>query len=356
MIKAVNLISPFSGIKLLKSCLEGFVEVLELHPQFLKNTAYIARFIKLFRCQFKASPILQFMRKIKLAIEKIHINNAQDVTTSILSGFPIHLGTGYDLELPSRQYYEFCLAKILAHAQIMLRLVDCSKRCTMYFIHYLQYGHFMEISTMSIALLGHIWQQARQSLLQLDKCFRELTKFRDLFPINTKNSQPEVVIELPANVIELIGATQWEKNIDVAEDEIPTIFASSKTAFKSVTKMETNTTSEETLAAPATKPSVHKLSVKEEENSDIGEVISRDTLKPTGHPEILGKRSLFTFLKTENELRAKNSSKSLTKGVPQFHWEKFRRSLEIQIKRPGDVNIKEFFDKSFTELLKTHGK
>lgn len=318
--------------------------MLELHPQFLKNTAYISRFIKLFRSQFRSFPILQFMRKIKLAIEKIHKNNAKDAVANVLSGFPVHLGTGYDLELPSSLYFEYCLAKVLAHAQIMLRLVICSKKCALYFVHFLQNGHFIEISTMIIGLLGHVWQQARQCLLRLDGFYNQLVTLGSIFPNKKEFASPE---DFPLNLISFIGV-DWKEEVDVLVDESTSSYASS-TAFKLISGEQVEQM-EIAPEEPRKRPG-NKMLIPKAQESDMGEVISRDTLKPTGMPEVLGKRTLINFLRAENELRSKKSNKSLTKGVSLFHWEKFRSMMEVKLKM-ANVNIKDVFDREWAQLCK----
>lgn len=330
----------------MKECLEDGIGLLELHPQFLKNTAYISRFVKLFRSQFRSFPILQFMRKIMLAIEKIHSNNAREAISSVLSGFPIHLGTGFDLELPSRQYFEYCLAKVLAHAQIMLRLVVCSKKCALYFVHFLQQGHFIEVSTMTIGLLGHVWQQARQSLLRMDPFYKQLMAFRSQFP--SKKSAEQIDDSFPTTLLDLIG-DDWKKEVDVlVDDETSTLFTTTEALHPIVN--ENDQPIEEYTQTPR-KVQCHKIITPKEEDHDIGEAISRGPPKPKGIPEVLGKRTLIHFLKTENEMRSKRSNKSLTKGISQFHWEKFRQLMEGKMRIPN-VNIKDVFDKEWVHFRK----
>lgn len=338
----------FPGIKSLRTCLDDGVDMLELQPLFLKNTAYISRFIKLFRSQFRSFPILQHMRKIKLAIEKIDSNNAREPVSSILSGFPVHLGTGYDLELPSQQFFDYCLAKVLAHCQIMVRLVVCSKKCALYFVHFLQYGHFIEVSTMMIGLLGHIWQQARQCLLRMDAFYNQLVTYRSLFPIR-KTATVQEDYEFPTNLVSFVG-DGWKEEVDVLKDETTTTSFASSDAFRLISKDETMEITPETVPVIRKTP-INRMIVPKEDlaDDDMGEALSRDTLKPTGKPEVLGKKTLINFLRTENEYRNKRSSKSVTPKVSQFQWEKFRALMERKMKFQG-VNIKDIFDKEWAQL------
>lgn len=338
----------FPEIKSLKTCIEAGLSLLELQPQFLKNTAYISRFIKNFRSQFRSFPILQYMRKIKLAIEKIHKNNAKDTVSNIQSGFPIHLGSGHDLELPSKQYFDYCLAKVLAHCQIMVRLVVCSKKCALYFIHFLQYGHFIEVSTMIIALLGHIWHQARQCLLRMDAFYNELHTYRDLFPTQKSDSKE---YSFPSDLSKFIG-DDWKEEVDVLVEQ--TVAPSSTTVLQLLgggnEQQDIETTVQTVKAVPK------KIHTALSQEDDIGEVVSREPveMKPVAKseaaiPEVLGKKTLLKFLKTEHELRAKGSRKRLTKNVSQFYWEKFR--LLMEAKTRCNVNIKDVFDKEWAKLV-----
>lgn len=341
-----------SGGKSMKTCLDAGLVLLELQPQFLKNTAYISRFIKNFRSQFRSFPILQYMRKIKLAIEKIHKNNAKDTVSNIQSGFPIHLGSGHDLELPSRQYFDYCLAKVLAHCQIMVRLVVCSKKCALYFIHFLQYGHFIEVSTMIIALLGHVWHQARQCLLRMDAFYNELQTYREMFP-NQKSDSKEY--SFPENLSKFIG-DDWKEEVDVQVEQITA--PSTTTALQLLSgrnEQDNMETTGQTITEPrpvASKSSKMMRTALSQED-DIGEAVSRDPveLKPVNKPEkampeVFGKKTLLKFLKTENELRIKGSSKRLTRNVSQFSWEKFRQKMER-----CNVDIKGVFDKEWAKLV-----
>lgn len=286
------------------------------------------------------------MRKIKLAIEKINKNNAKDAVANILSGFPLHLGTGYDLELPTRQYFDYCLARVLAHAQIMVRLVVCSKKCALYFVHFLQAGHFIEISTMIISLLGHIWHQARQCLLRLDPIYKDLVTCQSIFPCK---KDPEYCCVFPSNLATFLGSA-WTEEVDVVADEVATVFASSDVSkLLSVDQSQSAATPEEKQLD--TRQIIRIAAPQETESVDMGEVISRETLQPTGAPEVLGKRTLITFLRTENELRGKKSRNSLTRGISQFHWEKFRSLMEAKMRLPNS-NIKDLFDKEWVQLRK----
>lgn len=343
----------FSEIKDLKICLEHGVGVLELQPQFLKSAAYISRFVKNFRSQFRSFPILQFMRKIKLAIEKIHKNNAKSTIENILSGFPSLLGSGHDLELPTRQYFDYCLAKILAHCQIMVRLVICSKKCALYFVHFLQYGHYIEISTMIIALLGHTWHQARQCLMQMNSFYNKLHSFQGMFD-NQKLASKEYAF--PDNLGSFIG-DDWMEEVDILMQS--TAATTSSDALYLLSEIANARQSEDVQRTNpiATRKLKNQKTILSQDD-DMGEVISRETLEAVVEvatppvkraPEILGKKTLIKFLNTENELRAKGSNKRLTKGISRFHWEQFRQRMESKSK--SSENIKSVFDLEWTQLM-----
>lgn len=284
-----------------------------------------------------------------MAIEKIDKNNARNAVTSLLSGFPVNLGSVTSVEVPTIKYFEYTLAKILAHAHIMLRLVICSKKCALYFVHFLQTGHYVEVSTIFIGLLGHVWYHARQCLLKMEQFYNKLVTFTAMFP--NKNSSHEVdSSDIPANLAFSIGE-DWKEEVSSMDEESRAKFESSTASSLDAIGDVRNTLNEELL-----KPrKVHPLKIvpqKLETECDIGEVISRETMEPASKstPVVTSKRSLMDFLKTENELRIKKGSKSLTKAISQFYWEKFRQLMERKSKMPN-VNIKAVFDREWQQFL-----
>lgn len=342
----------FTGIKSLKSCLEEAGSLLELQPIFLKNTAYISQFIKNTRSQFRSFPILQYLRKIKLSIEKIQKNNAQATASTIRSVFPLYLGSGLGLELPTKEYFDYFLAKILAHCKIMVRLVICSKKCALYFIHFLQYGHYMEISTMVISLLGHIWHQARQCLLAMDSFYSRLYTHRDLFPVQKAGGKE---YDIPRELGSFIGE-DWKEQIDVLVEQNAT---SSTGVFKLVDLTGADDKGEATSGHKRSHAGLDKTTNKKpkiEEATDCGEVVSRESLTPlksASHvAQVFGKNSLVKFLKNETEYRTTKSEKSLTKSISQFHWEKFRQLMENNLKSKKGDHLRDLFNVEWAKLMK----
>lgn len=250
----------------------------------------------------------------------------------------MYLGSGIDLELPSRRYYEYFLAKILAHSKIMTRIVVISKEAALHFVQFLQRGHFIEMSTMMTSLLGQIWQQSRTSLKHMAKFYNEIYKFREQFPLD-KNSKE---IRLPATLEEAVG-DEWRTDIDV---KVSNKINFSNTVFKAFEEENVEKKEAPKIIVIQRQPPAKKAKIALEE---VGVPISRDIFNSHSITQVNGKKSLDKFLKQENIYRIQRNAHSLTSKVSQFHWERFRREMESNSK--SGVNIRDLFILEWNKLI-----
>lgn len=251
-------------------------------------------------------PLMQLLQKIKVAIFKIHQNNALDTLRNVLSSLPDYLGSGLDLELPSKQYFDYCLAKILCHSKILVRLVVCCKRCALYFVHFLQLGHYIEISTLMTSLLGHVWHQARQSLLRMAQFYSELFTQRSLFP---KQKVADKDYELPNDLEDFLGS-EWKEEIDII---VPDDTTYSDTVFNLIdtgpVSMPNSKRRDNYLEVPGTHFTAKRPKI--EQTVDIGEVVQRGV---HSKDQVRGKKTPEPSLKKDKQFRiSKQRDRNLKK-------------------------------------------
>ncbi|XP_055698802.1 uncharacterized protein LOC129799151 [Phlebotomus papatasi] len=330
---------PAREVQEIRKCLEGAKKCLSVEP-LGPPAARISRLIARMSSQFRSTVGFKALRKMNVALLRAKEVKMTDCIDNILACFP-----GYVAEiqgkipLPSRQYFQYVLLRMMGFAKILCRIVYLAKDTARFFLSTMNLGHFMELITILLATVAEVWKNSKKLCRATVQMYSKMHPMRKHF---SKTDQDFLKgFNLPNRLDEWLGE-DWDEIIE--EEKAP---LTPKKPEKSL--LEFSDEEEEPFEKlPEIKPAPTKMEIEEE----TGIPIDRKTLSTHTQHSVMDRKSLTKFLEAENNFRLKKDPKSLTLAISKKKWRKFQQQLEIASNTKSKTDLLVFFKVQWTKLLK----
>ncbi|XP_059610957.1 uncharacterized protein LOC132257914 [Phlebotomus argentipes] len=302
--------------------------------------ARISRSIARMSQQFRSTVGFKSLRKMNIALLRAKEVKIVDCVENVLGCFPTYAAESQGgARLPSRQYIEYMLLRMMGLTRILCRVVFLSKEVARFFLGTINRGHFIDLGTMILATVAEVWKHSK------DLCRNTVLMYNRLFSMQRHFARTESVFlkgfSLPQRLDQWLGK-EWKETLE----EVTGSFTPSKPQSQFV---EFSDEEEDAAGAPEETQQPVPMELDEEET---GIVIDRQTLSSHTPHNIFDKKSLMKFLQDESKYRKLNDSRRLTKLVSHKKWQKFQEKLNEASKNKSKADLMLMFNANWTNLVK----
>lgn len=346
-----------------------------------KEGAICSRLLYKYDKKFQNDIGYRNLRKVNTALKKyLSLNLLKDIE-NFIAALPSE--NDDDLYLPTRQMLEYIMLRIIAFAEIMVRICVCSKQAAIFYLDRVKRGESHWMSLLPYALLSRIWSMSMVLVQHSTIWYSNLYIYLDKLQLKGLPFLPDSY-ELPEDLeqwldlknIDNFGRFDWaqRKNIDVdnslIEDDDNDLLDNILDYVNKMSKDETVSDEEDKiqplLVIPV--PSMDQIQVTSSTNVDHGVALSRESFKvllqsnkegpPTPPPQekyvehtykkITSTDALKAFINREEDFRNQSNRRSLTKHLSLMQWHSLKNSL-LQL---CDTDSKRKLNKTFYKLWK----
>ncbi|XP_013112723.2 uncharacterized protein LOC106090913 [Stomoxys calcitrans] len=244
------------------------------------------------------------------------------------------------VHLPTRDTYEFLLARLLAVCELHKRIVQCSIEAGEYFGAQLRIQFFFEINTLLLAVIAKI-HNLNIKLGNLSIHFyNHLQQYRSQLPLNKKSKFQQISESLPTSlaIIETREALM-QKN--------PAIKTSNSETQQALEQ------SVEDLILQEEKIKSTPVKAKHLKKTDMGKMVERSSKenKSFDFNKLSTTEDIQKFITKETKSRANNLSSCLTKQVLSHEWAGATKLFERKIQNGEEKKAINIFKKFISSKL-----
>ncbi|GAB0092941.1 hypothetical protein DMENIID0001_079930 [Sergentomyia squamirostris] len=303
--------------------------------------ARISRLISRISNSFRSSLGMKSLRKMNITLLRVKEVKIAGYLDNFLTCFPAYLTSVQEISLPSRQYLQFLLIRMISLVKMLCRLERLAKEITEFFLKLLNLGHFLELSTIILATVAEVWKNSR------DLCRNTVSIYNRLFSMQKSFVRTDLNFlkgfTLPPRLEVFLGAS-WKEMIKEKKTLIPSSTKSSLLEFS------TDEDEEEKVIPIAKMDQITPMDVEVQE---IGEFIDRNSFLVHSPNSVVDLNTLTLFLQKENQLRKTRDPKSLSLSISEKHWQKFLESLKkTQHSYKSKTDLSTLFPAKWEKLLK----
>uniref|UniRef100_A0A1L8DA90 Nucleolus and neural progenitor protein-like N-terminal domain-containing protein n=1 Tax=Nyssomyia neivai TaxID=330878 RepID=A0A1L8DA90_9DIPT len=301
--------------------------------------ARISRLIMRLSNQFRSTIGFKAIRKMNIALLRAREINLPSCMENILACFPTYLGgIGGSVMLPSRQYIEYTLIKLMGFAKVLCRIVHLAKEVAKFFLGTLNLGHFLELSTIVLATVAEIWKCSRNLCKNTALMYNRILTMRKHFVPSEQDFLKGY--HLPQLLDKWLGS-DWD---EITEEQSP--FTQKKSQ---ATLLNFSDDEDEAPAKLPDQPIPMEIITVDAEETGIA--IDRRTFSTHTHHSVIDRKSLLKFLQYENQLRTKKDPKSLTENISAKKWQKFQEKLDAASRTKSKSDLLTFFRSKWKKIL-----
>ncbi|XP_055695650.1 uncharacterized protein LOC129797273 isoform X2 [Lutzomyia longipalpis] len=302
--------------------------------------ARISRLIARMSHQFRSTPGFKSIRKLNIALLRAKEIKIESCIDNILACFPAYLGEMQGgVLLPSRQYFEYTMLKMMGFAKILCRVVYMTKEVARFFLSTLNLGHFLELGTVVLATVAEIWKCSRNLCKNTVLMYNKMIGMRKNFVRSGQDFLKS--FHLPQHLEQWLGG-DWE---DITEEHTPFTQKKSQTTI-----LEFSDDEDEQQRKIPEQPI--QMEVTETHHvEETGIAIDRRTFSTHTHHSVTDRKSLIKFLQNENEFREKKDPKCLTASLSGKKWQKFREKVENASRTKSKSDLLTFFRTKWKKML-----
>lgn len=311
--------------------------------EYEKTSVLLVRLLARRSNSFRHMRSFRDMCKIRAALSRLKQLDFQRDIDSLRCALPdIALPNGYEVHIPSRNYFEFVLLRSIAVFKIYERILDLCKSVATFCLGQLKQNHFLEINILFVAVVSQLYHVVTALIKLQAKFYNQLLPFRDSFTYNdVQNTNGERCFYTIDSNTQLPEELSFNTDTEIA-NLLPNQTVVSLSNIDNNTKLVTsNIACNEGVNLLKYKTISHHQ--KKREKIDFGVEVER-TVEDTSnqYKNLLQKlrniSDVKQFIKSESVERKRSLHNSITKNIEDYEWRNVVELFFTKLKDPAEKN------------------